>query len=111
MVFGIGKSAYISGPTAIGQNIRTAIQSWIGDVFWKTNYGIDWKNRLAPGQQSNLEQEISQIILNVWGVTGLNSIFPNFNGATRLESISLDVMTIYTASQVVYVQSPTGAQP
>ncbi len=106
MVFGVGKSAYISGPVAIGQNVKTAIQSWIGDVFWQTNFGVDWKNRLAPNQQDNLEQEISQIILGLWGVTGINSIAMNFNGVNRVESISVDISTIYDASQIVSVSMP-----
>ena len=98
-MFGGGASNYLTGAAAIEQNIRTKVLMWVGDCFYSMFSGVDWKNRLDVGQQDNLIQEIKQVVLASYGVTGVNSISGVFSSAARLETISLNISTIYSPSQ------------
>jgi len=49
--FGKGIQDFTSGNKAIGLNIKTRIQSWVGDCFFDMNAGIDWLNRLGSKNQ------------------------------------------------------------
>ncbi|MDD5301498.1 MAG: hypothetical protein PHS14_00200 [Elusimicrobia bacterium] len=93
--YGSGQQNYLRGEAAIEQNIVTTVQSWVGDCYYDLAFGVDWYNRLDVGQQNNLVQEIKQIIAGCYGVVGVLSISGQFTGATRVESISCEIATIF----------------
>ena len=63
-LFGKGKNDYKSNNNAVAQNIKTRLQSFLGDCFFDLNAGIDWFNLLGSKQQLSLKLSVSATILN-----------------------------------------------
>lgn len=96
--WGSGKANYVSGNAAIGLNIETRILSWVGDCFFDMGCGIDWTNLLGSlGQENMLNLNLRRLILQSYGVTGINSFFVTLN-AQRLFKAEYDISTVYSAS-------------
>ena len=73
-VFGAGMQNFTTGTKAIALNIQTRILSWRGDCFWNMLAGIDWINRLGnKNQAALLSAELRRLILQSYGVTGLQA--------------------------------------
>lgn len=96
--FGKGLSNYAFNEEAIDENIKTRILSWVGDCFFAINEGVDWKSRLDIGQQVPLEQELRAIILQSYGVEGINAVQVDFSGRTRLFTVNYDIITFFSSS-------------
>jgi hypothetical protein len=92
--FGNGLQNYLRSEAAIEQNAVTTVLSWIGDCYYFKNIGVDWYNRLDPGQQGNLMQEIKQVLAACYGIVQVISIAGEL-GADRLDSIQADIATIF----------------
>lgn len=92
--FGAGLSNLASKNDAIALNIKTRIQSWVGDCFFDMRAGIDWVNRLgSKSQRSLLEQDLRRIILRSDGVSGITEFSSVLNGRKFVANYS--VSTIY----------------
>ena len=96
--FGRGLSNYLTGEAAIDANIQTRLLSWVGGCFFALTDGIDWKSRLDVGQQTELVDELKTNILQAFGVVGVISVVPVFDGVTRLMTITYNIQTIYSQS-------------
>lgn len=96
--FGKGLSSYARNEEAIEQNIKGRLLSWVNDCFFDLQAGVDWKSRLDVGQQQALEEECRAVILQSFGVVGVNSVDAVFDGATRLLRIEYNVSTIFSPS-------------
>ena len=108
--FGKGVNDYATDQNAINLNIQTRLLSWVGDCFFALSDGIDWRNRLGPGQQDPLVDEIQSNILNAFGVVGINSVVAIFDGLTRSIRITYNIQTIFSPSfQSQIVQGSGGA--
>ncbi len=108
-LFGKGINDYFRDSNAIAANIKTRIQSWIGDCFFALADGIDWTSRLDVGQKDALVEELKSNVLNAFGVVGINSVEVIFDGITRRITILYDIQTIFSPSfQATIVQ---GAGP
>lgn len=97
--FGSGKGNYISQNPAIGLNIKTRILSWLGDCFFDEEAGIDWTNRLgSKNQRALLEMDLKRIILQSFGVTGIE----NFDTLlqNRLFQADYSVNTIFSQAYI-----------
>lgn len=93
--YGHGLSSYLTGNSAIAANIRTRLLSWVGDCFFDTAAGVDWKNRLgSKNQRQLLESDVKRIILTSYGVTGLTAFATVLNG--RALTITATVNTIFS---------------
>ena len=93
--FGRGIGNYSSLNSATGLNIKTRLQSWVGDCFFSMRSGIDWLNRLgSKNQRDLLEQDLRRVILQSEGVTGILEFDTILNG--RNLSVFYSVSTIYT---------------
>lgn len=106
--FGQGLSNYAINEEAIDENIKTRLLSWIGDCFFALQDGIDWKQRLDVGQKDALEDEIRSLILQSYGVMGINSIDVVFNSLTRVIGITYNIQTIYSSSFETTLQQSAG---
>lgn len=71
---GKGKNNYVSGAKAVSQNIRTRLNSFLGDCFFSLNEGIDWFNLLGTNREADIKLSIATTILNTENVTELNTI-------------------------------------
>jgi len=99
--FGKGIQDFTSENKAIGMNIQTRIQSWVGDCFFDMNSGIDWLNRLgSKNQRALLELDLKRIIMQSEGVVRLLSFNTDLNG--RSFSASYSVQTIYSTITDTY---------
>ena len=105
--FGKGFEDYARYEEAIDENIKTRIQSWVGDCFFDIPSGVDWKARLDKGQLNNLTYEIKSLILKSYGVVGVNNIDVNLDNSTRYATITYDIQTIYSPS---FISSITQGQ-
>lgn len=96
-LFGKGKNDYKSGNNAISQNIQTRLLSFLGDCFFDLNAGIDWWNRLGAKDKTALNLDVSSVILNTAGVTGLLQLSITLD-AQRVLTITYRVQTIYSTT-------------
>lgn len=97
--FGLGRSNYFRGEKAIEQDLRTSLQCWLNDCFWRLNFGVDWANLLGSrgtAAQSNLILQCRQVIVNTFGVTSINSVNASRDALTRRLSVQYDINDIFT---------------
>ncbi len=99
-LFGKGRNDYQSNSRAISQNIKTRLQSFLGDCFFAINAGLDWFNLLGSKNQVALELAINAIILNTVGVTSLISSEVTLDPITRRITLSYVVNTVFTVNGV-----------
>lgn len=92
-IFGIGVNAYKSGNLEVAQDIKTKLQEWKGDCFFKLDAGIDWLNRFADSNTPLLEEEIKSVILKVDGVVGVDSLVITLINRSLI--IDYSVQTVY----------------
>lgn len=104
--FGNGLQNYFTNEAAIEANIKSKLLSWTGNCYFDLLAGIDWKNRLNTGQQANLVVELKSLVLQCYGVLSIVSFQANFNGATRFDSITMTLTTIFSKSAVITVVPP-----
>lgn len=106
--FGQGLSNYAKAELAIDLNIKTRILSWVGNCFFDLPAGIDWLTRLDKGQQQNLVNDLTALILQSYGVVAVNSIGYNLD-AERVITVTYNIQTIYTRAFQSSVSSTVGA--
>lgn len=93
-MFGKGKNDYKRNIYAVAQNVKTRLQSFLGDCFFQSNAGIDWFNLLGDKNLPALELAISSTILNTAGVTGIVEISTTV-GENREVNTQYTIDTIY----------------
>ena len=96
--FGKGISGYATQEQAVELNILTRLQSWKGDCFFAAEDYVDWFGRLDKNQQSNLEQELKNVILNSFGVVSVDEVSVTLSRITRAIIITYSAQTIYGTS-------------
>ncbi len=72
--FGNGKSHYLSDNASLAQNIKTRLQSFIGDCFFDLGAGIDWFLYLGSKNLSGLKLAIGGVITSTLGVDKLEEL-------------------------------------
>lgn len=101
--FGNGIGNYLIDDAAIGLNIKTRILSWLKDCFFDLNAGIDWANRLgSKNQRTLLEIDLRRIVLQSYGVTGIESFNTQLVG--RAFTANYTVQTIFSASYAASIK-------
>jgi hypothetical protein len=102
--FGKGRASYARDQQAIEQNIKSRVLSWVGDCFFATQEGVDWKNRLGGKNTADLEAELKTVILGSFGVVGITSVQAEFFNDRRNVRIAYDITTIFSPSFVRTIQ-------
>ena len=95
--FGKGKNDYRFDLNAIAQNIKTRLQSFLGDCFFAEQEGIDWFNLLGNKDKLQLNLAVSSVILNTEGVT----LIQNYTLAidqSRNSTLSYEILTVFGSS-------------
>lgn len=72
--FGKGKNNYLVNDFAIGQNLITRLNSFLGDCFFDVTAGIDWFNLLGSKNQFALNLAISATILKTDGIVEMKQL-------------------------------------
>jgi hypothetical protein len=92
--FGAGVESYGRDLKALMLDLKTRIQSWVGDAFFDLGAGIDWKNLLGFNTQTQLKNAIKLQALQTAGVLRVNNLELTLDSA-RVAVISLSVDTIF----------------
>lgn len=72
--FGHGFSSYKNEVNEIAQDIETALYEFKYNCFFDLESGIDWVTRLGKkGQKDLLDTDIQNIIINRYGVLGIDN--------------------------------------
>lgn len=93
-LFGKGKSDYKYGRDAIAQEIKTRLQSFLGDCFFNLEAGINWWYLLGAKSIPAIATPVRSTILNTYGIISLNQIQVTLD-SNRLLTLSYTVNTIY----------------
>lgn len=72
--FGQGKNNYKRDRFAVAQNIKTRLQSFLGDCFFSPSHGVDWFTLLGGKNFTALKLAIITTVLNTRYVTSLVEI-------------------------------------
>jgi len=97
-VFGAGQQSYLTGNASIQADILTALKVWLGECFFNTAAGVDWKNLLGgknPQAQAQILIQTRSVILGRSGVVSINSVQAILNSSRGL-SIAYNINTIYS---------------
>jgi hypothetical protein len=100
--FGAGVQSYFTDSQAIGANVKTRLQTFLGECFFALNLGVDWWNLLGtknPIAQQNIILQCRSVIAQSYGVTRINTVTPVFDSTTRSLTVSYDIDTIFTRNQ------------
>ena len=108
--FGKGAQDMTATNKAIGLNIKTRIQSWVGDCFFDMGAGIDWLNRLgSKNQRALLELDLKRIIMQSDGVVKLLSFDTDLNGRSFIANYSVKTIDdIYEMFGACFTQNSKG---
>jgi hypothetical protein len=106
--FGRGQAGYLTGQKAIEQNIRCRCLSWYGDCFFALQEGVHWDERLDIGQTDQLNQELKAVILQSYGVVGVEQVSFEYESASRFVSVTYDATTIYSQSFLSLLETAGG---
>lgn len=92
--FGKSLADYKQNNLAVAQNIKTRLQSFLGDCFFDQSAGLDWFNLLGSKNLIGLRLEISSTILNTPEVTGIVELSVNLS-ENRTVLIQYSATTVY----------------
>lgn len=94
-LFGQGFNDYKVNAAAVGQNIQTRLNAWLGDCFFDTGAGLNWALFLGSKDQLALNLAVSATIINTPYVASLVQLSINLNPQTRALSIVYTVTTTF----------------
>jgi hypothetical protein len=96
-LFGKGLNDYYANNDAIAQNVKTRLQSFLGDCFFDIGAGLDWFNFLGSNvtDQTALNLAVSAVILNTENVTALQQLLIGLDVDRNL-TIKYKAKTIYS---------------
>jgi hypothetical protein len=107
-LYGKGRNDYRANVDAVAQNIKTRLQSFLGDCFFQTDAGIDWFNLLGSKDRLQLQLSINATILNTQDVTGIILVSSNLT-QNRVFSIQYQVQTSYGPVNDIFQYDLTGS--
>jgi len=104
--FGNGQANYIDKNNAIGQNVKTRLQSFKYDWFLDTDANIDWFNILGyKNNEQTIKDNILFTTLNTDGVTEVDDIIVTKSEDRELQ-LSVKFITIYNTELIVDANIP-----
>lgn len=106
--FGQGIAGYLTNEAAIEANVKTTLQSWVGDCFFAQQDFVDWYHRLDYGQEKNLQTELTSVVLRCFGVVAVSSVTVSLNRSTRQAIVTIKMTTIFSPSVALLVNLSTG---
>lgn len=107
-LFGRGKNDYKTNRDATAQNIKTRLQSFLGDCFFSLDSGLDWFNLLGAKNIDAITLAVRTTILNTPDVTGLFEVSVVLNRQRSL-TVTYRVDTIY--GQIINTQEVSNVSP
>ena len=97
--FGNGPGSYATGVAAVALNVKTALQTFLGDAFWNATFGIDWFNLLGMrGTQDAIVAQCRAVIAACEGVTGIVSVQSQLDRVKRTLTLQFTISTVYSAN-------------
>lgn len=99
--FGKGIQNYKTDKDAILLNVKTRLQSWVGDCFYATAGGVDYNNYMDIGTKDFLDSDIKRIILQSEGVLKINSYVSTLDRDTRGFEAQAEIVTIFGIGSII----------
>ena len=93
--FGGGLSDYLSQSDEIKQNVKTRLQSWVGDCFFARLDGVNYSAFMEKGNEDLLENDIKRVIMQTYGVAQVEEISVNID-VDRSLNCSYTIIDIYS---------------
>lgn len=97
-LFGKGLNDYKTNRNALAQNIKTRLQSFLGDCFFDLSGGIDWFNLLGSKQVLELRLNVASVLLNTQGVQEILEVSSIINQDRNI-TLTYTVNTVYGTLQ------------
>ena len=110
--FGNGRNSYARNDRAIQLNVRTALMTFLREIFWQTDFGVDWWNLNGgknPAAQAGIILQTRTVIINAEGVVRINSVDATMNARTRALALSYSIDTTFTRNLRDSISIPTNA--
>lgn len=95
--FGAGWNNYVKNVAAVGQLVKTNLQSFRGDCFFSDEDGLPWWDLLGGKSRLAVEMAVSATILNTPGVRSLTELRVNLD-ANRSLNIEYKIITVYSTT-------------
>lgn len=92
--FGSGRGNYVSGVDEVAQNIKTRLQSFLGDCFFSLSEGVDWFNLIGSKRILEIRLAVSSTILNTDNVLSMIELDVELSDSRNL-TITYTVNTVY----------------
>lgn len=99
--FGKGIQNYKTNKDAILLNVKTRLQSWVGDCFYATAEGVDYNNYMDIGTKDFLDSDIKRIILQSEGILKINSYVSTLDRDTREFEAQAEIVTIFGIGSII----------
>lgn len=110
--FGSGVQSYAYGERAIQLNIQTALFTFLNEIFWQLDFGVDWWNLCGgknPAAQANIILQTRKTIINCEGVVRINSVDVTTDSRSRNLRLSYNIDTTFTRNLRNSISIPTNA--
>ena len=101
--YGKGKSNYKSRIEACAQNIKTRMQSFLGDCFYATADGLDWFKFMGGKSTPEFKLAVVAILIKTPDVKSVVEVTVNLNTSRRI-TLTYSVETIYGPLQRTVTQ-------
>lgn len=105
--WGAGRQNYASGETAINLDVQTALQTFLGEIFWNLKFGVDWWNLLGGKDEASIILQTRAVILQCWGVQQITAMSAVLNRTTRNLVLTYAINTCYSQGLNGSVSVPT----
>lgn len=99
--FGKGKSDYLTDLDAVMGNIKSRLQSWVGDCFYAPAEGVDYNNYLDKNTEDLLISDQKRVILQSEGVLKIISYESELDRSTRGFTAQSEISTIFGVGELI----------
>ena len=92
--FGRGKQNYVVDTRAIAVDVKTRIQSWVGDCFFAQDEGVKYPTYLGRSDIELLSDDMRRVIVQTDGVAEITDFLISLN--ERTFEATYRILTIFS---------------
>lgn len=104
--WGNGVENYVVEQAAIVLDIQTALQTFLGEVFFALDFGVDWWNLLGGRDENQVILQCRKIISGCDGVTRINSVTARLDSRARQLMVTFNINTVYSRNTTAIIAVP-----
>lgn len=92
--FGKGNSDYVLDSAAIALDVKTRLQSWIGDCFFAQDEGVNYTAYLGQSDLTLLSEDVQRVIVQTDGVAEITDFQVSL--VNRVFNATYRILTIFS---------------